>query len=127
MSGVYIKGMDMPRACVWREDGHLRTCPLYDIDGYCRAIHSEACHKEEEHHPDCPAFFVPDHGRLIDADALADRLEKDRTFILHAMMEAHKQAEGYTREDYLFDRNGDMISMLRNQAAIIPADKEGEA
>ena len=70
MAGIYFPGMEMPRACVWREDGHLRNCPLYDIDGYCGVIHSEACHNEEERHPDCPAFFVPDHGRMIDVDAL---------------------------------------------------------
>ena len=60
----------------------MRTCPLYDIDGYCGAINSEACHKEEEHHPDCPAFFVPDHGRLVDADELCEgRVSNDNVVI----------------------------------------------
>ena len=67
---VLIKGMEMPTSCVYRENGHLMTCPLYDIDGYCGALHTEACHKVDETMLACPAIPVPPHGRLIDADAL---------------------------------------------------------
>lgn len=74
MSGVYIERMEMPRACVWRENGYFVTCPFYDIDGYCGALNCEACHKEDERRSDCPLIPVPDHGRLIDADALATAL-----------------------------------------------------
>lgn len=116
MAGIYIPGMEMPV-------GHNESSFGIDADGHpLLAVYTEK-NKEPEIYYIIP---VPDHGRLIDADTLADRLEKDRTFILHAMMEAHKKSDGYTREDYLFDRNGDFISILRNQAAVIPADKKEE-
>lgn len=72
--GVYIKGIEMPKACVYRENGHLITCPLYDIDGYCGALNAEASHKENGKLSDCPLIPVPPHGRLIDADALIENL-----------------------------------------------------
>ena len=68
--GIYIKGMTMPKACVYRENGHLMTCPLYDIDGYCKALNTEARHKENEKLSCCPLVPIQPHGRLIDADAL---------------------------------------------------------
>ena len=68
--GVYIKGMEMPKACVYRENGHLITCPLYDIDGYCGALNTEASHKENGKLSGCPLVPVPPHGDLIDRDAL---------------------------------------------------------
>ena len=67
---VYIHGMEMPKACVYRENGHFMTCPLYDIDGYCGALEREAKHDLETKLCDCPLVPVPDHGRLIDADKL---------------------------------------------------------
>lgn len=68
---ILIKGMEKPKSCVYRENGRLMTCPLYDIDGYCGALHTEACHKVDETMLACPAVSVPTpHGRSIDADAL---------------------------------------------------------
>lgn len=53
--GVYIKGMDMPKNC-----------------GECFVGNRAICSKH------CPLTEVPEpHGRLIDADALADDLETD--------------------------------------------------
>ena len=68
--GVYIKGMEMPKACVYRENGQLITCPLYDIEGYCGALNTEASHKENGKLSDCPLVEIPPHGRLGDLDAL---------------------------------------------------------
>ena len=62
--------MEMPKACVYRENGQYMECPLYDTDGYCGAINKEASHKEGVRDKDCPLAPVPKHGRLIDADAL---------------------------------------------------------
>lgn len=64
------------------------------------------------------------HGKLGDFDVLIKRLEQQRAEVLSYLPEAHSREEGYTREDYIFDRNGDMISILRNQAAVIPAEEE---
>ncbi len=52
--GVYIKGMEMPTSCA-------RCC----LDGFCK--HWDIV---PYRHEDCPLLPVPDHGRLIDADAL---------------------------------------------------------
>ena len=62
--GVYIKGMDMPKDCV--------VCPF----GW------NGCNKQHDFvymgsRPDnCPLVPVPPHGRLIDADAVFDNLER---------------------------------------------------
>lgn len=64
MSGVYIKGMEMPKACIF--------CELYDHENYW----CNAARKDVELRFDgklcsfCPLVAVQDHGRLIDADAL---------------------------------------------------------
>lgn len=63
MSGVYINGMEMPKNCA--------DCP----------VNMNICHRGYEYlleHTElydrradnCPLIPVPDHGRLIDADAL---------------------------------------------------------
>jgi hypothetical protein len=69
---ILIKGMEMPKACVYRENGHLITCPLYDIDGYCGALNTEASHKENGKLSDCPLVPVPKHGRLIEERRVLD-------------------------------------------------------
>ena len=69
--GIYIKGMEMPNSCM--------ACPLFAGNG-CRAtktlfadITNVASRVDS-----CPLTEVPEpHGRLIDADALADDLEAD--------------------------------------------------
>lgn len=55
---VLIKNMDSPKACVYRENGHLIFCPLYDMDGYCGALNKEASHKEGSILSDCPIVPV---------------------------------------------------------------------
>ena len=65
MMGVYIKGMEMPKACVYRENGHLITCPLYDIDGYCGALNTEASHRENGKLSDCPLVPAADMRPVV--------------------------------------------------------------
>jgi len=60
---VLIKNMEIPKACVYRENGQLIFCPLYDMDGYCGALNKEASHKEGSILPDCPVVPV---GRCKD-------------------------------------------------------------
>lgn len=59
MSGVYIKGMEMPKTgeyrCVIRKWGEEITVDLYGDEELCGKL-----------------IPVPDHGALKDADALAD-------------------------------------------------------
>ncbi len=62
--GIYIPGMKMPKACVYRENGHFMTCPLYDIDGYCGALNKEAKHDLVTKLCDCPLVPVPEFSDI---------------------------------------------------------------
>ena len=93
MSGVYIYGMQKPKKC--------DDCPLQTADMICE-------------HSSCPLIPVPDHGRLIDADALittfcewGTRLERGRKLVI-TMSEA-KQA---------------IVDIIDDAPTIIPADRK---
>lgn len=63
---IYIKGMEMPISC--------DECPMFnlDIDGGCYCTKYFVIRKKDQDRPDwCPIVPVPEHGRLIDADAAA--------------------------------------------------------
>ena len=75
MAGIYIPNNTMPKDCP--------VCPVsyWSItDGFCgcgivpgkrHAMKTEHGYAESNEKPDwCPLVEVPDHGRLIDADAL---------------------------------------------------------
>lgn len=72
MSGVYIKGMEMPKACVF--------CELYESNAFwCSASRKEIdCDNYESVASFCPLIPVPEHGRLIDADALGIAEHEER-------------------------------------------------
>lgn len=120
MSGLYIKGIEPFERC--------DQCPCYEYPfehgelGLCIPLDRQVAANIPP--LDCPAIKTGSHGKLIDADKLIARLERERTIILHELPGAHAREDGYTKEDYIFERNGDMISMLRNQAAVIPSDFE---
>jgi len=61
---ILIKGMEMPGNCC--------ACFAAGIDGSCRITREKPTFEEwyEQRSADCPLVTVPDHGRLIDADAL---------------------------------------------------------
>lgn len=68
MSGIYIPNMERPKRC--------EMCPLYEEikngdPDWCKALH-----KALPEYSDCPLIPVPDHGRLIDADALEKDIDK---------------------------------------------------
>jgi len=69
MSGIYIPGMEMPKSCVECRFGSIESCnetePLI-----IRCIVLDNFTHEVDWHEVCPLIEVPDHGRLIDADAL---------------------------------------------------------
>ena len=102
---VYIPGMEMPNNC--------RECPLETDYGTCGyySLFVEAEHESswETRREDCPLVPVPEHGRLIDAEAL--------------------KAEGWELQMYKHDEYGCSI-ICRNLDSddiptIIPAE-EGE-
>lgn len=83
---VLIMGMGMPKSC--------SVCPMLEgdrMDGLCHAASKWL--DDDEHwtwyvYPEgdmddskpcnCPLVTVPEHGRLIDADAFEDFIRKDR-------------------------------------------------
>lgn len=70
--GVYIKGMKIPGEC---SDCRFVT---WERGYVCLATSTPSALREtinDKRRPDfCPLVHVPDHGRLVDADALIERL-----------------------------------------------------
>ena len=64
---ILIKGMEMPKSC--------NKCNFCRDWGLC--LVSEKWTPKEGKAPDCPLIPVQEHGRLIDADALLDRFERE--------------------------------------------------
>lgn len=67
MSGVYIKGFDIPENC--------DQCPVCDYEqGECLVGKGKFVEYENRlvRQPWCPLSPVPKHGRLIDADELKE-------------------------------------------------------
>ena len=97
---VYIKGMDMQTSCF--------DCPVNKDDGFgyftCGVTKSECDFLNLP--SDCPLLPVPDHGDLIDRDALDADLERQ---------------DMRTGE---YDAVGFSIDEIENAPTIIPADKE---
>lgn len=77
--GVYIKGMEMPKnclACDWC--AHTIPADNYICYRLNRAVIGVAKEDVDETvNACCPIVPVPPHGRLIDADALLERFEKE--------------------------------------------------
>lgn len=101
--GVYVKGMEMPETC--------KLCYLSEFDpGFyayvCKPTGMRIDYdmaKIDRPKKICPLVPVPEHGRLIDADAF--------------------EAE-YWSAQFWGDR--DAAKKVHHAPAIIPADKEGE-
>ena len=64
MSGVFIRGMKMPRGCLYCD------IPISVIS--CPVNHGIVSQYAAKIHPECPFVFVPDHGRLIEAERLKE-------------------------------------------------------
>lgn len=117
MSGIYVKGMEMPTTCF--------ECSFMFARRYCCADLTldlyQGDYEELQGRVDgCPLVLVPPHGRLIDADALGEILEKYKTkYVLKAkedIVHLHKAWGLYEAE-----------LMAESLPTIIPADpaKEG--
>lgn len=94
MSGIYIKGMEMPKE------------PLMMVLFPTGVIETE----EYEIGHNAKAFAVPNHGRLVDADAFVNRLD-----------------DGKSRNDSEIRGARRVINQLFFAPTIIPADKGGDA
>lgn len=96
MSGIYIPDMELPKSC-----SDCRFCAgkwCYVIPEYEWQI--DSCRPDRR--PDwCPLIPVPDHGRLIDADAMRASIPPC-----------------YTMEE--------IVKAFKHAPTILPAEKEGE-
>lgn len=70
MSDVLIKGMDMPEGCYYCPILIGKANCICTITGTKIRIEKVREELEEERLPDCPLVELPEHGRLVDADAL---------------------------------------------------------
>ena len=122
---VLIKGMEMPESCVYRKNGQMITCPLYDVDGYCGALNTEACHKEDETMPNCPLIPVPEHGRLIDADAISAKILEIVERQKYDDFYAKSFSVGAILREVVNELRGVGLDGFSNAPTIIPAE-EGE-
>ena len=78
--GVLIKNMKKPTWCYELIDGEFKYCPFVNNDGNCILLpENDICNDTwEDMYSKCLLVEVPKpHGRLIDADALADDLDYD--------------------------------------------------
>ena len=115
---VLIKGMEMPKSC---HDCEMSA--LVDVsDGLaygCQAL-KEMIFNARERLPNCPLVLVPEHGRLIDADALADVF---RGFI--AMYDSCPFSQLASTDKARRDELQAALAEVINAPTIIPAE-EGE-
>ena len=114
MSGVYIPGMKMPETC--------GECPfVMDADD----VAPSQCGRTDFTLRDgivdpfgkpewCDLYDVPDHGRLIDAEAFREEMDKHYPFDKFTQSK-HGEADV---------AKGTILLMLADAPTIIPADKE---
>lgn len=67
--GIYIKGMEMPESCY--------SCEFRNESGWC-PVKRKLVDKYD--YETCSLVTVPDHGRLIDADALQKDIIQDMDY-----------------------------------------------
>ncbi len=102
---VYIKGMEMPTEAT--------IITIYKLKGqfYASAHGTELC----------PLVPIPEHGRLIDADALEDFVIALKRDAIHAYEWTGKSGEWNTR---ISERERFAVT-IEDAPTIILADKEG--
>lgn len=112
MSGIYIPDIEMPTSCsvCWALDdyGDYPRCRITEEQrGYNFPI-------RQKRMDNCPLVPVPDHGRLIDADALIVELET----------QDYSGAPDYLEHWTPWDMTDSQVAELRRAPTILPADKE---
>ena len=118
MSGIYIPGVTMPQSC-------YDSCPCQALH-WCNALNADTTDvlMEWRRLDGCPLIPVPEHGRLIDADAL-------RQSIKESVDECHKWAneveggEMYARVSQALGTFVECSLRVKAAPTIIPGE-EGE-
>lgn len=100
MSGIYIPGMEMPTSCAFCRfcDGLADT-----LKGTCAFCMVDGKYREARKNDDCPLVPVPDHGDLIERQAVLN------TFSIHMNRTLH------------------FVTIRDTIPTIIPADHIGDA
>lgn len=116
MSGIYIKGMEMPRNCMdccvyWDK------CPVWRMSEVCKDYSDKV-------HLDCPLIPVPDHGRLGDLGALREavgEVELKARKEYYELSDAEKECE---YEMGVWDGIHMAAKIISTAPTIIPASKQ---
>lgn len=117
MSGVYIKGMQIPENC--------SECPInmsFCKRGYQYLLeHTELYDRRAD---DCHIISVPDHGDLIDRDIY-------RASIRESLEECNKWANEVDNDTMMYARISQSVGTFvecslraKGMPTVIPADKE---
>ena len=123
MSGIYVHGMEMPKSCYgcpffsqydyWNENDEA------DILSHCKRTGEKTWDSVNGYLPNCPLVPVPDHGRLIDADALIEKDNKDYEIAIEASMSV-------TTKRMIMRIHEQMQAVISDAPTIIPADHFAE-
>jgi len=111
VSGIYIPGMEMPKR---GEFSHIR---IYDNG----EVTIESGGVE---YPVAKAVAVPDHGRLVDADALKARVQKLQEWLWDKLTDADVGI--VTEDDIRYRIAEESEEFIDDAPTIIPADKGGD-
>ena len=103
MSGVYIKGIQKPSQC-----GECKICNWIPIGEYDLMLKCPLLERKvgfATRREDCPLIPVPDHGDLIDRDALLDAWDDNHTIPSEAAKVIEKTIIAADREQVYFYGN----------------------
>lgn len=122
MSGIYIDNMEMPKCCdecfALDESGDYPFCLItQEQRGY-------TFRTREKRMDRCPLFEVPEHGRLIDGDALVASFHEIIEACREWANEIPQENAMYTRFSQSLGTFIDCTLRIKNIPTIIPADKE---
>ena len=109
MAGIYIPNKTMPKDCPMCLVAHWSItdgfCGCDIVNGKKHAMKTEPGYAESNTRPDwCPLIEVPDHGRLIDADAIFDAF--------YNQYEDNESLANWA------------MAIVNNAPTVIPADRE---
>ncbi len=105
---ILIKGMEIPKSC-W----DCFACH----DGWCIINKKIEGHRTVTH--SCPLVAVPDHGRLIDADALEELFRE-------VIGNISKRDEIKPVLEHMVRASAMAVEMIKDAPTIIPAEEGGE-